>query len=91
MKSLQIQEIELKGRKKKDFDDQVEELLLEEGITVDRNQTSSDSSEKFHQDSKSQNQMEEGHYQRETNQSLIWYLKSLMEIQQETQISIQPP
>ena len=36
MKSLQIQEIELKGRKKKDFDDQVEELLLEEGITVDR-------------------------------------------------------
>ena len=36
LKSLQIQEIELKGRKKKDFDDQVEELLLEEGITVDR-------------------------------------------------------
>ena len=36
LKSLQIQEIELKGRKKTDFDDQVEELLLEEGITVDR-------------------------------------------------------
>ena len=36
LKSLQIQEIELKGRKKKDFDDQVEELLLEEGISVDR-------------------------------------------------------
>ena len=36
LKSLDIQEIELKGRNKKDFDDQVERLLLDEGITVDR-------------------------------------------------------
>ncbi len=36
LKSLDIQEIELKGRNKKDFDDQVEQLLVDEGITVDR-------------------------------------------------------
>ena len=66
LERLQREEIELKGRKKTDFDDEVEKLLKEEGIP-DINRKSGTFRvfrEKLYQNSKSKNQIEKRNHKR---------------------------